>query len=116
MSGECDSFIELTIHFEAKNDFQSGYFFLKRSTYCCSRMIFSQYGTVFTKSDYGKIKKVYSIWTSTNPTLEREYSITLYKMTEDSLVGAVRAPKRNYDISTGIEKTAREEERKKAVL
>jgi len=79
-------------------------------------MIFSQYGTVFTKSDYGKIKKVYSIWTSTNPTLEREYSITLYKMTEDSLVGAVRAPKRNYDISTGIEKTAREEERKKAVL
>lgn len=96
--GEDDSFIELIINFEAQNDFHPGYPLLKRGIYYCSRMISSQYGTVFTKSDYGKIEKVYSIWICTNPTLEQEYSITRYKMTEENLIGKVKAPKQNYDL------------------
>jgi hypothetical protein len=95
---EEDSFIELIINFEAQNDFHPGYPLLKRGIYYCSRMISSQYGTVFTKSDYGKIIKVYSIWICTNPTLEQEYSITRYKMTEENLVGKVKAPKQHYDL------------------
>ena len=96
--GEDDSFIELIINFEAQNDFHPGYPLLKRGIYYCSRMISSQYGTVFTKSDYGEIQKVYSIWICTNPTLEQEYSITRYKMTEENLIGEVKSPKQNYDL------------------
>ena len=81
-----------------KNDFHPGYPLLKRGIYYCSRMISSQHGTVFMKSDYGKIKKVYSIWICTTPTLEQEYSITRYKMTEENLLGQVKAPKKNYDL------------------
>ena len=98
VTGEDDSFIELIINFEAQNDFHPGYPLLKRGIYYCSRMISSQYGTVFTKSDYGKIKKVYSIWICTNPTQEQEYSITRYKMTEENLIGEVKSPKQNYDL------------------
>ena len=43
---------------EKGNDFYPGYPLLKRGIYYCSRMISGQYGTVFVKSDYGKIKKV----------------------------------------------------------
>ena len=96
--GEDGSFIELIINFEAQNDFHPGYPLLKRGIYYCSRMISSQYGTVFTKSDYGKIKKVYSIWICTNPTLEQEYSITRYKMAEENLIGKIKAPRQNYDL------------------
>ena len=96
--GEDDSFLELIINFEAQNDFHPGYPLLKRGIYYCGRMISSQYGTVFTKADYGKIKKVYSIWICTNPTQEQEYSITRYKMTEENLIGKVEAPRRNYDL------------------
>lgn len=95
-SGE--EFIELIINIEAQNDFHPGYPLLKRGIYYCSRMISSQYGTVFVKSDYGKIKKVYSIWVCTNPTQEQEYSITLYKMTEENLTGKVKARRLDYDL------------------
>lgn len=95
---EYDSFIELIINFEAQNGFHPGYPLLKRGIYYCSRMISSQHGTVFTKSDYGKIKKVYSIWICTNPTMEQEYTITRYKMTEENLIGTVKASKQNYDL------------------
>lgn len=95
---EDDKFIELIINFEAQNDFHPGYPLLKRGIYYCSRMISSQHGTVFMKSDYGKIKKVYSICICTTPTLEQEYSITRYKMIEENLLGQVKAPKKNYDL------------------
>lgn len=90
--------IELIINVEAQNNFHPGYPLLKRGIYYCSRMISSQYGTVFVKSDYGKIKKVYSIWVCTNPSQEMEYSITRYKMTEENLVGMVKAHRQDYDL------------------
>ena len=54
--------------------------------------------TVFVKSDYGRIKKVYSIWVCTNPSQEMEYSITRYKMTEENLVGKAKAHRPDYDL------------------
>lgn len=90
--------IELIINLEAQNDFYPGYPLLKRGIYYCSSMISSQYGTVFVKSDYGKIKKVYSIWICTNPSQEMEYTITRYKMTEENIEGKVKAKKANYDL------------------
>ncbi len=90
--------IQLIINLEAQNDYYPGYPLLKRGVYYCSRLISSQYGTVFVKSGYGKIRKVYSIWICTNPPQETEYSITRYKMTEENIVGRVKANKFNYDL------------------
>lgn len=58
VSGEL---IRLIINIEAQNDFYPGYPLIKRGIYYCSRMISAQYGTEFTGSHYGDVKKVYSI-------------------------------------------------------
>ena len=59
--------IKLIINLEAQNDFYPGYPIVKRGIYYCSRLISAQYGTEFTSSDYGAMKKVYSIWICTRP-------------------------------------------------
>ena len=93
-----DETIELIINLEAQNDFHPGYPLLKRGVYYCSRMISSQYGTVFVQSDYSKIKKVYSIWICTNPSQKMEYTITRYNMTEENIEGGAKAEKKDYDL------------------
>jgi len=90
--------IKLIINLEAQNDYHPGYPLLKRGVYYCARLISSQYGTVFVKSDYGKIQKVYSIWVCVNPTQKTEYSITSYHMKEKNIVGSVEAERRHYDL------------------
>ncbi|MGN0950891.1 MAG: hypothetical protein ACI4OH_09190 [Mitsuokella sp.] len=94
--------IELIINIEAQNDFNPGYPLLKRAIYYCSRLISSQYGTVFTKSHYEKIQKVYSIWICTAPTKAWSYTITRYSMKEENLIGQAEAPNSDYDLLTPI--------------
>ena len=52
-----DGLIGLILNVEAQNRYNAGYPLLKRAIYYCSRMISAQYGTEFTKGEYGKIKK-----------------------------------------------------------
>ncbi|MEY8392923.1 PD-(D/E)XK nuclease family transposase [Lachnospiraceae bacterium 45-W7] len=94
--------IQMIINVEAQNDFYPGYPLIKRSIYYCSRMISSQYGTVFTKSHYEKIKKVYSIWIFMNPPKARENTITKYSLTEENCVGTVREKPEYYDLITSV--------------
>lgn len=94
--------IKLIINLEAQNKFNPGYPLLKRGIYYCSRLISGQYGTVFVKSGYGKIQKVYSIWVCVSPTHNTEYSITSYHMTEKNIVGSVQAKRRHYDLLTVV--------------
>lgn len=94
--------IKLIINLEAQNDFHPGYPLIKRGIYYCSRLISSQYGSVFVKSDYGSIQKVYSIWVCVNPTQKTEYSITSYHMTEKNIVGSVQANRQHYDLLTVV--------------
>ena len=70
--------VQMIINVEAQNDFYPGYPIVKRGIYYCARMISSQYGTVFTKSHYEKVQKVYSIWICMNPPNERNNTITKY--------------------------------------
>lgn len=53
--------IQLIINIEAQLDTAPGYPIEKRAIYYCCRLISGQYGTVFSHSEYGKIRKVYSI-------------------------------------------------------
>lgn len=92
--------IQLLINLEAQNDFNPGYPLLKRAVYYCSRMISSQYGTVFVKSHYEKIQKVYSIWICTMPTKKWEYNISRYRLMEDHLIGHTQAERNHYDLIT----------------
>ena len=80
---------------------RGGYPLIKRAEYYVSRMISSQYGTVFTKSDYGKIQKVYSVWICTSPDKRHENTISLYKMKREDLVGKLEDTDRDirdYDL------------------
>lgn len=99
VSGEL---IRLIINVEAQNDFYPGYPLIKRALYYCGRMISAQYDTEFTHSQYGKLKKVYSIWICTDPPRNRENTITRYTVHEENLVGNVREKKQNYDLMSVI--------------
>ena len=77
-----DGLIGLILNVEAQNRYNAGYPLLKRAIYYCSRMISAQYGTEFTKGEYGKIKKVYSIWVCMNPPKNRRNTITQYSIQE----------------------------------
>ena len=94
--------IRLIINVEAQADFYPGYPLITRGIYYCSRMISAQYGTEFTASRYGQIKKVYSIWICLDPPANRANTITSYSLAEKNLVGAVREPVRNYDLMTAV--------------
>ena len=88
----------MIINVEAQNDFYPGYPIIKRGIYYGARMISSQYGTVFTKSHYEKIQKVYSIWICMNPPKKRNNTITEYGLTEKNHVGNVREKEEFYDL------------------
>ena len=94
--------IKLIINVEAQNNFSPGYSLLKRAIYYCCRMISAQYGTVFTRSSYDAMEKVYSIWICTNPSAGWEYTITKYVMQERSMVGNARANMDEYDLIVPI--------------
>lgn len=90
--------VSLIINLEAQNDFYPGYPLIKRGIYYCSRMISSQHGTVFTKSHYEKVKKVYSIWICMNPPKNRMNTITEYSVAEKNIVGNVKEKPEYYDL------------------
>ncbi len=90
--------ISLIINVEAQNDYYPGYPLITRGVYYCCRMISSQYGREFTGPDYGKLKKVYSIWICMNPPKNKENTITRYRLVEEHLVGEAVEPVGNYDL------------------
>ena len=92
--------IRLIVNIEPQDDFYPGYPLPKRGIYSLSRMISSQAGTIFEHSDYGKLRKVVSIWICTNPPKKRENTITCYRMTEHNIVGDDHEPAENYDLTT----------------
>ena len=96
-TGEHDN-IRLIINAEAQNRFKLKYPLIKRAVYYGSRLISAQHGTVFTKSDYQKLRKVYSIWICVNPAKKFRNTITRYSLKPETIIGnAVEAPE-NYDL------------------
>ena len=90
--------IRLIINAEAQNRFKPKYSLTKRAVYYGSRLISAQHGTVFTKSDYQKLRKVYSIWICVNPAKKFRNTITCYSLKPETIIGnAVEAPE-NYDL------------------
>lgn len=90
--------ISMIVNVEAQNDFYPGYPIIKRGIYYGSRMISSQYGTIFTNGHYEKIKKIYTIWICINPPKYRENSINLYSFQEKQLIGRIKEKREFYDL------------------
>ena len=95
--------VRMIINVEAQNKFDPGYPLIKRGVYYGSRLISSQYVTVFENSHYEKIEKVYSIWICPNPSEERKNTIVKYSITEENVVGEVSEKAENYDLMTVIQ-------------
>ena len=89
---------EMIINVEAQNQYANGYPLMCRSTYYGCRLVSSQKETEFFKSDYQKIKKVYSIWICTDVPAHMQNSINTYEITERQLVGNVRNDPREYQL------------------
>lgn len=80
-----------------KNTSSLGYDLATRGIYYACNMISSEYGTIFSSSEYNKLEKVYSIWISMAPPQKEKGSIVRYKITEENLTNDYRNRKENYD-------------------
>ena len=96
------SLIKLILNVEAQNDASPGYPLTKRALYYCGRMLSAQYGREFVKSEYDRLKKVYSIWICTDGPLYKQNTINIYSVKEDSFVGEHAEPVSNYDLLTVV--------------
>lgn len=94
--------IHLILNIEAQKSDKTAYPIVKRAIYYVSRMISAQKNTVFTKSHYEKIRKVYSIWIQMNVDEDKANSITKYRIAEEQVVGNVSEQESNYDLLTII--------------
>ncbi len=89
--------VKVIINLEAQNDFYPGYPLVARGIYYDARMISAQYGVEFEKSEYGKIKKVYSIWICINPAKKFVNTINRYHYVEENILGNAKLPLSDYD-------------------
>lgn len=94
--------IRLIINVEAQTAFNPGYPLTKRAIYYCSRMISAQHGPIFKKSEYGKIRKVYSIWVCTKPSDEFQNTLTRYPICPEQLIGNATEKSENYDLMSVV--------------
>ena len=86
----------MILNVEAQDFSQVRYPLLKRAVYYGSRLISSQYGTVFTGMNYGELKKVYSIWICTKVSKRYRGSMNRYEMTERHIEGEKKECPKNY--------------------
>ena len=90
--------LQFIINLEVQVDDNPGYPLVKRGFYYCARMISEQYGTVFTKAEYDKLQKVYSIWICPDPAKKRKNGIFRYHTIEDVVYGKTYALPEQYDL------------------
>ena len=90
--------IEIIVNIEIQNKDKPGYPLPKRGIYYGARMVSAQRGTIFKDQEYGKIKKVDSIWICENTAVSHSDSINEYLFTERCRRGEYREEKSNYDL------------------
>ena len=90
--------IRIIINLEIQLDDTPGYPIVKRGFYYCGRLISEQYGTVFTKEEYDKLEKVYSIWICPSPAKKRKNGIFRYHTIEDVIAGESYTAPSDYDM------------------
>ena len=80
-----DGLSQIIVNVEAQKAEPSSYDILNRAIFYVSRMISSQKGRDFVKSNYNNIKRVYSIWICMNVD---EHSMSHIHLTRDDIIGS----------------------------
>lgn len=93
-----DERIEIIVNIEVQMKDTPGYPIPKRGIYYGSRLISAQRGTVFKNQEYGKIKKVVSIWLCQSTAPERSDTINEYCFLEKCRRGTYQEEEKNYDL------------------
>ena len=94
--------VQLIINIEAQLDTSPGYPIEKRAVYYCCRMISGQYGTVFYHSEYGKLRKVYSIWFCSGSSLQKQNTIKKISLGETAVYGTPDTSGKNSDLMQAV--------------
>ena len=89
--------IDFYINIEIQDDFYPGYPLSSRGVYYGGRMLSMQYEDQIRHSNYGNLKKVYSIWICLNAPKEERGSITEISLDKKVHVGYNRIRKEDYD-------------------
>lgn len=79
--------ISVIVNIEGQNDPIPDYPLEKRAEYYLARMVSSQKGRDFSGDDYGKIRKVYSIWLILDPRARYRNTAVRYRMRAENLAG-----------------------------
>lgn len=79
--------LKIFINVEAQNSFYPGYRLESRGVFYAARMLSRQLDREFDSSDYGKMKKVYSIWLCFDTPGEARHSITEYTLQPRHIYG-----------------------------
>lgn len=80
-----DGLSQIIVNVEAQKAEPVGYDILNRAIFYVSRMISSQKGRDFVKSNYNDIKRVYSIWICMNMD---EHSMSYIHLTKENIIGS----------------------------
>ena len=85
-----DGDVSVIIGIEGQANPNPGYPLGKRAEYYVARMVSAQRKREFKGNDYGKIRKVYSIWCVLNPKAKDRNTVTRYSMEASNLYGDER--------------------------
>ena len=96
--------ISLFINIEAQNQDNPGYPLISRALYYCSRLLAKQKNAPsgFQHSEFGNMKKVYSIWLCFNHSSEKDDVINMYSIKESCMKNKWNAPKDEYDLMKAV--------------
>ena len=75
-----DERLSVIVNIEAQNNASPGYPIGKRAEYYISRLVSNQKGLYFKDSQYGDLRKTYSIWFMMDPHRENRKTIVRYRM------------------------------------
>ncbi len=70
--------------------------------YYLGRLLSRQHDTEFKNDEYGKLKKVYSIWICTNVTGKFRNMINIYPIADKHIEGHAKWNQKDYELMTGI--------------
>ena len=93
---------QILIDVETQNDFHPGYPLISRAVFYGGRMLSSQYGRDFSRSDYGRLKKVCSIWICLKPPKRLHNHILEYNLQPSFRIGKACRPSGNHDLFSVI--------------
>ena len=80
-----DGLTQMIVNIEAQKEEPSKYHILNRAIFYVGRILSSEKGRDFVKSEYNKMKRVYSIWICMNM---KENSMSRIHLTKENLVGS----------------------------